>query len=194
MSTFDLNPEQTSAEQGQQPAPQPAQQPQPQPAPQSLNNNEDYARFEQYMRQYLGADPVQIRQALLQQQQNTVEFQRQRLRQEWGDNYDANFAAVQTRLQEIAKTNPQRAQSLADAEGALMLHRAMQYEELSSQQQGASVLQQGGLNRSTTPASPSANNFQFTASQIRDMSPDERRANHAAIQAAYQQGLVDRNQ
>jgi hypothetical protein len=186
--TFDLN---QSAEQQQQSAP-PAEQEQ-QHYNGGLNNDEDYARFDEYMRRYLGADPTQIRQALVQQQQNTVEFQRQRLRQEWGDKYDENFLAVQTKLQEIAQTDPQRASFLADADGALMLHRAMQYEQMTQQQQGAPVIQQGGLNRSTTPAVPSATNYQFTASQIAQMPPSERRANHAAIQAAYQQGLVDRN-
>lgn len=181
MVDFNLNPEQQEQQQQQQ------QQPAPAPAP-TPDQTEDYRRFEQYMRSYLGVDPTQIQAALAQQQQQTVEFQRQKLRQEWGEQYDENFASVQAELQEIAKTDPARAQALANADGALLLYRARQYDQLK-----AGGLQAGGLNRSTTPATAAKVNYQFTASQLREMTADERRANHDAIQAAYRNGLVDRN-
>lgn len=174
---------------------QPTNQAQPQrppeqqaPAPASAPDP-DYARFEQYLKSYLGADPAMLRQALVQNQNNTVELQRQRLRDAWGEQYAENYALVEKELQEIAKSDPQRAQALANADGALLLYRAKQYEQLSTQ----GNLQQGGLNRSSTPAAPAAQNFQFTASQIREMPESERRANHQAIAEAYRQGLVDRN-
>ena len=161
-----------------------AQVPQP-----PVQSDPDYEKFAGYMRSFLGADPEQLRYALKQNQANTLTLQQQRLKAEWGESYDENFASVQERLAEIAKTNPDQARSLNNADGALLLQRAMAYEQ--AQQSG--VFQSGGINRSSTPATPKAENFQFTASEIREMDPATRRANHSAIMAAYQNGLVDRN-
>ena len=180
---FDQQQQQERLDEQQQGFPE-AQAPQP-----PVQGDPDYEKFANYMRSFLGADPEQLRYALQQNQANTLTLQQQRLQSSWGDAYEENFAAVQERLTEIAKTNPAQAQALNNADGALLLHQAIAYEK--AQQSG--VFQSGGLNRSSTPATPKAENFQFTASEIREMDPATRRANHSAIMAAYQQGLVDRN-
>lgn len=186
---FDLNGQPPAQEGDQQQQRQPEQQPQQPPVQQQPD--EDYKRFEAYMRSYLGADPAALRQALQQNQMNTVELEKQRLKNEWGDQYEENFASVQAELQEMAKVNPQRAQSLANAEGAILIQRAKAFEQM--RQGNGGNFQQGGINRSTTPATPGKTNFQYTASQIREMSDADRRANHASIMQAYSMNLVDRN-
>jgi hypothetical protein len=148
--------------------------------------DDDFERFRKNFHSLVQADPL-LQNALNQNAQNTVELQRRRLKDEWGNEFDTLFAEVEQELQEIAKTNPQRAQALADADGAILIAQA-----LKARKSQAAPVETGGLNRSTVPAYAQKEPL-FTTSQIAKMTPAERRANHQAIAAAYAQNLVDRN-
>jgi len=145
-----------------------------------------YEEFRKHFQTLIQSDPI-LQQALQQNAQNTVELQKQRLKEAWGAEYETTFVEVEQELQNIAKTNPTKAQALADADGAILLAQALKARKASQ-----APAEFGGLNRSTAPAYQAEAPL-FTQSQISKMTPSERRANHSAITAAYARGLVDRN-
>lgn len=158
------------------------------PAAPQVDQDENFAAFNKQLQQYLGVDVNALRQTLGYIQQSRREAEVQQLRSQWGENYDSNFEAVQSRLREIYAQNPAQAAALNNAQGAMLVWNTIQAER--QQQQARQAVP--GFDVSRTQAAPTGNgNYLFTRSQIEAMSPQEKRAAWPQIQAAYANGLVN---
>jgi len=121
--------------------------------------------------------------------QLAAEREAQTLRNQWGTDYDENFAAVQQRLNELHATNPTLAAVLNNAQGAQLVFAQLTVER----QQAGGATNVPSFQRSTSPGLPAASRTLFKQSELLAMSHSERSARHLEIVAAYENGLVDVN-
>lgn len=179
----ELNPNPTE-QQGQ-----PAQQPPAAPAQPDFSNDAEFQAFQNQLQRYLGFGVSDLVGSVQAVKQLAAEREANLLRQQWGDQYQTNFDAVQARLNELHATNPQMAQSLNNAAGAKLIHAQLELERL--QNTAPSV---PGFQRTATPSTPQPRNAPvFKQSEIAAMTKDERRSRHAEITAAYANGLVSKD-
>lgn len=163
---------------------------QPAPAPALPDHTDpEFAAFETQLKRYLGFGVSDLQGSVEVVRQLAAEREASLLRQTWGQDYDANFQAVQERLTDLYKTNPSLAQSLNNAEGAKLVYAQIAQERAAA----TAPAPVPGFQRSYTPATPHAGvQPLFKESDILAMNRDERRARHAEITAAYAQGLVSK--
>lgn len=147
-------------------------------------NDENFQAFNQQLTQYIGVDAYALKNYVKHVESQVQDSALKPLRDEWGDGFTDNFAAVKERF----KTLPPQQQAIYDnADGARFI-----WQQLQQEQAQASVVPTFDRGKSGGTSAPSGR-FKYTQSGITAMNKAEYKSNIAAIQSAYSQGLVDLN-
>lgn len=165
----------------------PIEQVAPAPAP-SLppQGDPEFDAFQAQLQRYLGFGVADLVGSVETVRKLAAEREATTLRNQWGSSYDENFAAVQTRLNELHATNPTLAASLNNAQGAQLIHAQLTVER----QQAGAPTNVPSFHRTSSPGLPASSRAMFTQTEILAMPKAVRSERHAEITAAYAQGLV----
>ena len=150
-------------------------------------NDENFQAFNQQLTQYIGVDAYALKNYVKHVESQVQDTALKPLRDEWGDTFADNFAAVKERFKQLS---PQQQGVYDNVDGARFIWQQLQNEQAQTRvEQSVPAFDRGKSGGGSAPTG----RFTYTQSGITAMNKAEYRANIAAIQTAYAKGLVDLN-